>query len=118
MKKSLNFLSLIPFNLLLTLDIILLSANRDLSKSLILSFIITFLIGFGLYILIESISIQLDLWSWENNIILIQNFVMCVMSGVITKLILSRLKPMLNIAICLAVYFIPFTLLGTLNVSL
>ena len=46
MKKSFNFLSLTPFNPLLTLGIFL-WANRDLSKSLILSFIISFLIVFG-----------------------------------------------------------------------
>lgn len=178
------FLSLTPFNLLLTLAIFL-WANGHINKSLVLSFIITFLIGYGvevagvhtgvlfgnyqygsalglkifdvplmigvnwfllaiagrgiaekasknsyaqitlasslmvlLDILIEPVAIQLDFWSWENNIIPLQNFVMWFITAAVIQLILSKLKPSLNIVICLAVYFTQLAFFGILNVSL
>lgn len=178
------FISLTPFNLLLTLGIFL-WANGHLNKSLIISFIITYLIGYGvevagvhtgtlfgyyqygaalglklfevplmiginwfllaitsrgivekistnsyiqillsalmmviLDILIEPVAIQLDFWIWENNIIPLQNFIMWFITAVIIQLTLSKLKPMLNIVICLAVYFIQLTFFGILNLSL
>jgi bisanhydrobacterioruberin hydratase len=178
------FLSLTPFNLLLTLGVFF-WANESLNKNLILSFIITFIIGygvevagvhtgvlFGIYqygaalgyklldvplligvnwfllaiasrgivekisknryvqillaallmvfldILIEPVAIQLDFWSWENNIIPLQNFVMWFLTALIIQLIISKLKPYLNIVICLAVYFTQLIFFGILNLIL
>ena len=178
------FLSLTPFNLLLTLGIFL-WANGYLNKSLILSFIIIFLIGYGvevagvytgvlfghyqygaalglklfevpliiginwfllaitsrgivekistksyvqivlsalmmvfLDVLIEPVAIQLDFWKWENNIIPLQNFIMWFIISFLIQLILSKLKPSLNIVICLALYFTQLAFFGILNVSL
>lgn len=178
------FLSLTPFNLLLTLGVFF-WANESLNKNLILSFIITFIIGygievagvhtgvlFGIYhygsalglklldvplligvnwfllaiasrgivekisknryvqivlaallmvfldILIEPVAIQLDFWSWENNIIPIQNFVMWFLTAFIIQLILSKLMPHLNIVICLGVYITQLVFFGILNLIL
>ncbi|MFN4233570.1 MAG: carotenoid biosynthesis protein [Bacteroidia bacterium] len=179
-----TFLSLTPFNLLLTLGVFFWS-NGHINQSMIISFIITFIIGFGvevagvhtgvlfgsyqygtalglklfevplmigvnwfllaisssgiaekispnsyvrivmasllmvlLDVLIEPAAIQLDFWSWENGIIPLQNFAMWFITAVVIQLILSKLKPTLNIVICLAVYFIQFVFFGILNLIL
>lgn len=178
------FLSLTPFNLLLTLGIFFF-ANSNIDKKMILSFLITFIIGygvevagvhtgvlFGIYhygsalgiklldvplligvnwfllaiasrgivekiskkryvhivlaallmvfldILIEPVAIQLDFWSWENNIIPMQNFVMWFLTAFIIQLILSKLMPHLNIVICLGVYITQLFFFGILNLIL
>lgn len=178
------FLSLTPFNLLLTLGIFF-YANSTADKKLILSFIITFLIGYGvevagvhtgvlfgnyqygsalglklfnvplligvnwfllaistrgivekishhafvqitssallmvlLDILIEPVAIQLDFWSWENNIIPLQNFIMWFITALVIQYILFKLKPQLNIVICLGVYITQLIFFGILNLIL
>ena len=178
------FLSLTPFNLLLTLGVFF-WANESLNKNLILSFIITFIIGygvevagvhtgvlFGIYhygsalgiklldvplligvnwfllaissrgivekisknryvqivlsallmvfldILIEPVAIQLDFWSWENNVIPLQNFAMWFITAIVIQYILNKLKPTLNIVICLGVYITQLVFFGILNLIL
>lgn len=178
------FLSLTPFNLLLTLGVFF-WANESLNKNLILSFIITFIIGygvevagvhtgvlFGIYqygsalglklldvplligvnwfllaiasrgivekisknryvqivlaallmvfldILIEPVAIQLDFWSWENNVIPLQNFAMWFITAIAIQYILNKLKPHLNIVICLGVYITQLVFFGILNLIL
>lgn len=178
------FLSLTPFNLLLTLGIFF-CANGHINQSMINSFIITFIIGYGvevagvhtgvlfgnyqygaalglklfevplmigvnwfllaiassgiaekviknsyariflasllmvlLDVLIEPVAIQLDFWSWENGIIPLQNFVMWFITATVIQLILSKLKPTLNIVICFAVYSIQLVFFGILNLIL
>lgn len=179
-----KFLSLTPFNLLLTLGIFF-WANGHINQSMINSFIITFIIGYGvevagvhtgvlfgnyqygaalglklfevplmigvnwfllaiassgiaekviknsyariflasllmvlLDVLIEPVAIQLDFWSWENGIIPLQNFVMWFITATVIQLILSKLKPTLNIVICFAVYSIQLVFFGILNLVL
>jgi putative membrane protein len=178
------FLSLTPYNLLLTLGIFFWS-NKSLNKKMILSFIITFFIGYGvevagvhtgvlfgvyqygstlgiklldvplligvnwfllaiasrgivekisnntilnillaallmvlLDVLIEPVAIQLDFWSWENNVIPFQNFIMWFITALVIQNILSKLRPQLNIVMCLAVYLIQLSFFGVLNLIL
>lgn len=178
------FLLLTPFNLLLTQGIFF-YANSNFDKKLLLSFILTFIIGFGvevagvhtgilfgnyqygsalglklfnvplligvnwfllaistrgilekishnatvqitssallmvlLDVLIEPVAIQLDFWSWENNTIPLQNYVMWFITALVIQYILRKLKPHLNIVICLGVYITQLIFFGILNLIL
>ncbi len=178
------FLLLTPFNLLLTAGLFFF-ANVNLDKKLFLSFIITFMIGYGvevagvysgvlfgnyqygsalglkllkvplligvnwflvaistrgiseklisnpyiqivsssllmvlLDILIEPVAIQLDFWSWENNTIPLQNYIMWFITALVIQYILYKIKPLLNIVICLGVYITQLVFFGILNLIL
>jgi putative membrane protein len=178
------FLSLTPYNLLLTLGIFFWS-NESLNKKMILSFIITFFIGYGvevagvhtgvlfgvyqygstlgikllnvplligvnwfllaiaskgiaekvsnksslniilaallmvlLDVLIEPVAIQLDFWSWENNVIPFQNYIMWFITALVIQYIFNKLRPQLNIVMCFGVYIVQLVFFGILNLVL
>lgn len=68
--------------------------------------------------LIEPVAIQLDFWSWENNVIPLQNFAMWFITAIVIQYILYKLKPTLNTVICLGVFITQLVFFGILNLIL
>jgi putative membrane protein len=66
--------------------------------------------------LVEPIAMKLGFWSWENDIIPLQNYAMWFLTSVIIQSIIWLFKPTLNTKISFAIVSLQVLFFGILNV--
>jgi putative membrane protein len=68
----------------------------------------------GLDFFIEPVAMELEFWSWENNLIPIQNFLMWFATSVIIHSIIYAFRPKINTKISFVIFIAQLLFFGTL----
>lgn len=92
--------------------------GRRYLKNMIGAALISASLMVGLDLLIEPIAISSDYWSWENDIIPTQNYVMWFVTAFIIQLIINLSKLQLNFKVGLVMFLIQVMFFGILNLLL
>lgn len=92
--------------------------GRRYFKNIIVAALLSALLMVGLDLLIEPIAINLDYWSWENDLIPIQNYVMWFTTAFVIQLIINLSKVQLNFKVGLVMFLIQVMFFGILNLLL
>ena len=85
------------------------------TKKAILLILIPPLLMTGLDVLVEPIAIKLDFWSWENDIIPIQNYVMWFVTSSVIHSVVYFFKPTINAKISFVILIVQVLFFGVLN---
>jgi bisanhydrobacterioruberin hydratase len=91
---------------------------RHFSKKGLWLIIVPPLLMTALDVLVEPIAIKLDFWSWENNIIPIQNYVMWFITSLVIHSIVYFFKPTINAKISFVVLGVQIVFFWGLNLVL
>lgn len=92
--------------------------GRRYFKNIIVAALLSALLMVGLDLLIEPIAINLDYWSWENDLIPIQNYVMWFTTAFVIQLIINLSKVQFNFKVGLVMFLIQVMFFGILNLLL
>jgi len=92
--------------------------SRRYVKNIILSALLSASFMVLLDVLIEPIAVSLDYWSWENDIIPIQNYVMWFTTAFVIQLIINYSKLQLSFKVGVVMFLIQVIFFGILNLLL
>lgn len=92
--------------------------GRRYFKNIMVAALLSALLMVGLDLLIEPIAINLDYWSWENDLIPIQNYVMWFTTAFVIQLIINLSKVQFNFKVGLVMFLIQVMFFGILNLLL
>lgn len=70
----------------------------------------------GLDVLIEPVAIKLEFWSWENNIIPLQNYVMWFVASSVIHGLICLFRPQINAKISFVIIIAQIIFFGILNI--
>jgi len=72
----------------------------------------------SLDILVEPVAMKLGFWSWENDIIPLQNYVMWYLTSIIIHVLICFFRPNINAKISFIIISMQVLFFGTLNIIL
>lgn len=88
------------------------------TKHIILKSILAAILIVLLDILIEPIAIQIDYWSWENNIIPLQNYLMWFGLSLLIQLIITKSKIKVDFKSSALIFLLQILFFSILNLAL
>lgn len=72
----------------------------------------------SLDLLVEPVAMKLGFWSWENDIIPLQNYVMWYLTSLIIHVLICFFRPNINPKISFTIIVVQISFFGTLNIIL
>lgn len=91
---------------------------QHFTKKAFLLILVPPLLMTGLDVLVEPIAIKLDFWSWENDVIPFQNYVMWFITSLAIHSIVYFFKPTINAKISFVILAVQVFFFGVLNLIL
>jgi putative membrane protein len=72
----------------------------------------------SLDILVEPVAMKLGFWSWANDIIPLQNYVMWYLTSIVIHVLICFFRPNINAKISFTIIGVQVSFFGTLNIIL